>query len=221
MAEQGWRMKRITCNEDVAEGLAALLKIDPRLEDIATLAGPLPLRLRSPGFTGLAEIIISQQISKTSAAAMFSRLIKLVDPLSAENLLALGEVPMIEAGLSRAKQSTLTLVARAIEHDGLDLASLCQIPVEEAGAHLTAIKGIGPWTAEVFLLFCAGHRDIFPAGDVALQHAVDKGFNLQSRPGEKQLRLLAKAWSPHRGIAARLFWAYYAHLKQADDAMPL
>lgn len=214
-------MKRITCDKDVSEGLTALLKIDPRLENIAHLVGPLPLRLRAPGFIGLAEIILSQQVSKLSAAAMFSRLVKLVDPLSAENLLILGEAPMIEAGLSRAKQSTLTLVARAIEEDGLDLAGLCQLPVEEAGAHLTAIKGIGPWTAEVFLLFCAGHRDIFPAGDVALQHAVDKGFDLQIRPGEKQLRKLAEAWTPHRGIAARLFWAYYAHLRKTDDAMPL
>jgi DNA-3-methyladenine glycosylase II len=93
--------------------------------------------------------------------------------------------------------------------------------VDEAGAQLTAIKGIGPWTAEVFLLFCAGHRDIFPAGDVALQHAVDKGFDLQARPQEKQLRKLAEFWSPHRGIAARLFWAYYAHLRQMEDAMPV
>jgi len=214
-------MKRITNNKDVVEGLHNLLALDPRLEKIAALAGPLPLRLRAPGFPGLAEIITSQQVSKTSAAAMFSRLIKLVDPLGAENLLALGETPMIEAGLSRAKQSTLTLVARAMIEDGLDLVSLCQIPVEEAQGALTAIKGIGPWTAEVFLLFCAGHRDIFPAGDVALQHAIGHGFGLVQRPGEKEVRKLVQNWSPYRGIAARLFWAYYAHLKKMDVVLPV
>ncbi len=214
-------MKRITCDRDVVEGLKALLALDPRLEKIAALAGPLPLRLRAPGFTGLAEIITAQQVSKASAAAMFGRLLKLVDPLDAENLLALGEKPMIEAGLSRAKQSTLMLVARAMVEDGLDLAGLCQIPVEEAQAVLTAIRGIGPWTAEVFLLFCAGHCDIFPAGDVALQHAVGQALGLAERPGEKDLRKLVQIWSPNRGIAARLFWAYYARLKRMDSAIPV
>ncbi len=214
-------MKRITNLSDVEIGLAALLELDPRLEPLSKLAGPLPLRLRAPGYTGLAEIIVSQQVSKTSAAAMFGRLVKLVDPLSSENILQLGEEPMIAAGLSRAKQSTLTLVASAIENDGLDLEILCHKPVNEAHNNLTAIKGIGPWTAEVFLLFCAGHPDIFPAGDVALQHAVGVGLGLAQRPKDKEVRQLAEAWSPWRGIAARLFWAYYAHLRQGRDVIPV
>ena len=214
-------MNRITNLDDIEAGLAALLEIDPRLEPLSRLSGPLPLRLRAPGFHGLAEIIVSQQVSKTSAAAMFGRLVKLVDPLIADNILALGEEPMIAAGLSRAKQSTLTLVASAIEQDSLDLEALCHMPVDEAQNSLTAIKGIGPWTAEVFLLFCAGHPDIFPAGDVALQHAVGVGIGLTQRPKDKEVRQLAEQWSPWRGIAARLFWAYYAHLKQGRDVIPV
>ncbi len=214
-------MDRITDQHDIKTGLAALLAIDPRLDKIAACAGTVPLRLREPGFEGLAEIIVSQQVSKASAAAMFSRFEKLVFPLSAATLLALGEKPMIEAGLSRAKQSTLSLVARAIVDDGLDLEALCFLPVVEAQDRLTAIKGIGPWTAEVFLLFCAGHRDIFPAGDVALQHAVGVGLDLPHRPTEKEVRKIAEVWSPWRSIAARLFWAYYAHLKQGRDVLPL
>lgn len=203
-------MERITSLNDIETGLEALLALDPRLSRIAAKAGSVPLRLRAPGFEGLAEIIVSQQVSKTSAAAMYSRLLKLVAPLSAANLISLGNTPMIDAGLSRAKQSTLMLVARAIETDSLDLEALCLMPVVEAQDQLTAIKGIGPWTAEVFLLFCAGHRDIFPAGDVALQHAVGIGLGLPHRPTEKEVRKLAEIWSPWRGIAARLFWAYYA-----------
>ncbi len=214
-------MKRITNIEDVNKGLEALLLLDPSLRPIAEHAGPLPLRLRAPGFHGLAEIIVSQQVSKTSAAAMFGRLEKLVSPLSAENIRRLGAPPMIEAGLSRAKQSTLTLVAKAIEHDGLDLEALCQIPALEAQENLTSIKGIGPWTAEVFLLFCAGHADIFPAGDVALQHAVGEALGLPSRPKDNEVRKIAEIWSPYRGIAARLFWSYYAYLKQGRDVIPV
>jgi len=214
-------MKRITNSDDVAKGLEALLLLDPALQPLAEHAGPLPLRLRTPGFHGLAEIIVSQQVSKTSAAAMFGRLEKLVAPLTAGNILTQGETPMIEAGLSRAKQSTLTLVATAIEQDGLDLEALCHVPANEALIALTAIKGIGPWTAEVFLLFCAGHPDIFPAGDVALQHAIGEGLGLPHRPKDKEVRQIAENWSPHRGIAARLFWAYYAYLKQGRDFIPV
>jgi len=214
-------MKRITNSDDVAKGLEALLLLDPKLKPLAKLAGPLPLRLRAPGFHGIAEIIISQQVSKTSAAAMFGRLEKLVAPLTADTILRLGEAPMIEAGLSRAKQSTLTLVAEAIEQAGLDLEALCHIPASEAQEKLTSIKGIGPWTAEVFLLFCAGHPDIFPAGDVALQHAIGEGLGLPLRPKDKEVRRIAECWAPYRGIAARLFWAYYAHLKQGRDVIPV
>jgi DNA-3-methyladenine glycosylase II len=214
-------MKRIVDIGDVEIGLAALLELDPRLEPLSKLAGPLPLRLRAPGFTGLAEIIVSQQVSKTSAAAMFGRLVTLVDPLTANNILKLGEEPMIAAGLSRAKQSTLTLVAGAIEYGGMNLEALCQMPICEAQDTLTSIKGIGPWTAEVFLLFCAGHSDIFPAGDVALQHAVGVGLGLTQRPTDKEVRQLAEIWSPWRGIAARLFWAYYAYLRQDKDVIPV
>ncbi len=122
--------------------------------------------------------------------------------------------------MSRAKQATLGGLARQIVDHGLDLEGLCHRPASEAQAELTALKGIGPWTAEVFLLFCAGHRDIFPAGDVALQHALGQWLGLETRPNEKKVRELVLQWSPHRGIAARLFWAWYAILKQGRSALP-
>ena len=214
-------MERINDMVDIEAGLAALRQADPRLLPIIEMAGPLPLRRSAPGFAGLAQIVVSQQVSKASAAAMFGRLERLVAPLDAANLLALGDAPMIEAGLSRAKQETLNGIALAVVEDDLDLEALCSLPPQQAADRLTAIKGIGPWTAEVYLLFCAGHRDIFPAGDVALRHAVGEGLGLSERPDAETVRHLARRWSPWRGVAARLFWAYYAALKNGRDAVPL
>ena len=98
---------------------------------------------------------------------------------------------------------------------------LAEKPAEEAMADMTALKGIGPWTGEVYLLFCAGHPDIFPAGDLALQEAIRHAFNLENRPSEKDTRVIAETWSPHRGVAARLFWSYYRTIKKGRDALPL
>ncbi len=214
-------MNKIICQQDVDAGLEALVAEHPNLEPIAVATGQLPLRLREPGFAGLCEIIVSQQVSTASAAAIFSRLVALVNPLDAKTLLALGPTPMIKAGLSRAKQASLVDLAHSITLNGLDLDHLCGIPANEAMAQLTKVRGIGPWTAEVFLLFCAGHPDIFPAGDVALQHALGETFNLPTKPDEKTVRKMAGKWSPWRGIAARLFWARYAQLRSRSNAMPL
>jgi len=211
---------RIRTATDVTAGAEALRVIDPSLGHAIDDAGKIPLRLRPPGFAGLAEIVVGQQVSKASAAAMYSRLIVEVDPLNAEQILHLGDAPLIRAGLSRAKQKTLTAIATAIVGDNLDLDALCEIAPDEALSKLTAIHGIGPWTAEVFLLFCAGHADIFPAGDIALQQAlVDIGL-VDERPGDIQTRKIAQKWSPVRGIAARLLWSIYAK-HRARSQMPV
>ena len=102
----------------------------------------------------------------------------------------------------------------------LDLHGLCDLPHDAAIAQLTAVRGIGPWTAEVYLLFCAGHPDMFPAKDVALQSAVGDAFSLAARPDEKALAAIAESWAPWRGVAARLFWAYY-RATRGRDAIPV
>ena len=102
----------------------------------------------------------------------------------------------------------------------LDPLALCRLPAEESIAAMTAIKGIGPWTAEVYLLFCAGHGDIFPAGDVALQSAAGHALGHDERPNQKALRRLVEAWQPWRGVAARLLWAYYATAMRRGDVIP-
>ncbi len=214
-------MRRIETLEHVTEGLDALCAIEPRLMRVREMAGEVPLRLSEPGFRSLASIIVSQQVSRASAAAIFGRLAALVDPLTARAVLAAGEPAFREAGLSRPKQRTLLAIAQAVEQDGLDLDHLCRLEAPEAMARLTAIHGVGSWTAEVYLLFAAGHPDIFPARDVALQSAVGHAFDIDPRPGEKTLIRLAESWAPWRGVAARLFWAYYRETRGRDAVPPL
>jgi DNA-3-methyladenine glycosylase II len=197
-------------DDDVREGLAQLLVLDPRLADIAADAGVLPLRLREPGFEGLAHIIVSQMVSRASAEAIWRRMRPEGALLTAEGYAALHSDAWREFGLSRAKAETLTRIAEAAASGALDLSALSQLPPAEALSALTALKGVGPWTAEVYLMFCGGHADVFPSGDVALQNAVAAAFGLSERPGAKELALLAESWSPWRSVAARLFWAYYA-----------
>jgi DNA-3-methyladenine glycosylase II len=202
------KLHPIDTEKDVARGLRALLKIDPRLAPLAEATGPLPLRRREGGFEGLAHIITSQQISGASAAAIWGRCKAAVNPFTPEQFLRTPEATLRAVGQSGAKVRTLTGIATAAV-DGFDLIAVHDLPAEEAVKTMTALKGIGPWTAEIYLLFCVGHPDIFPAGDLALQIGVQEGLRMRARPDEKKLRKIAEKWSPWRGIAARLFWAYY------------
>lgn len=213
-------MQRIATLDDVARGLDALVALDPRLTAVRAAAGEVPLRLAEPCFRSLASIIVSQQVSRASADAIFGRLTALLDPLTAETVLAADEAVFREAGLSRPKQRGLVAAAQAVA-DGLDLDHLCSLEAGEAIASLTAVPGIGPWTAECYLLFAAGHPDVFPARDVALQSAVGHALGIAPRLPEKILIGLAESWSPWRGVASRLFWAYYRELKGRDAAPPV
>ncbi|MFI0845191.1 DNA-3-methyladenine glycosylase family protein [Mesorhizobium sp. IMUNJ 23232] len=210
-------MRRIVGMDDVADGLDALCAADPRLPAVRRMAGEVPLRLTEPGFASLASIIVSQQVSRASADAIFGRFVKLVDPLTPEGVLGAGEAAFRKAGFSRPKQRAMLAAAGAVA-GGLDLIHLCRLEAEDAIGRLTAVPGIGPWTAEVYLLFAAGHPDIFPARDVALQTAVGHALGMETRPGDKQLTRIAESWSPWRGIASRLFWAYYRETKGRDAA---
>jgi DNA-3-methyladenine glycosylase II len=200
--------RRIEAETDVAEALAALIVADPRLQPVLDQAGPVPLRRRSGGFAGLAHVVTGQQISTFAADAIWRRFSTALDPLTPEALLAASEETLRAIGLSRPKIRTLTAVAIACR-DGFDLEALHDLPPDDAIGALTALKGIGRWTAESYLLFCVGHPDVFPAGDLALQSAVQHGLRLRTKPDEKRLRALAEQWAPWRGAAARLFWAYY------------
>lgn len=212
-------MKTIETEADVLNALKELGQIDKRLHPVIDLAGDVPIRRRAPGFEGLAEIVVSQQLSKASANAIWTRLLETVRPLDASRVLDAEDERLRSAGLSAGKVRTLRACANA-ERNGLDFDALADKQPDDAMTVLTAIKGIGPWTAEVYLLFCLGHPDIFPAGDLALQHAVRDALGLDERPGDKALREIASAWSPHRGVAARLFWRYYG-VTRRRDAVPV
>ena len=204
--------------DDLAHALAALRAQDRRLEPVIDAAGEVPLRRLEPGFASLCSIVVSQQVSRASADAIFTRLSRLIDPLTPEAVLAHGTERLIEAGLSRPKQKTLLALAARIKDAGLDLDQLCNEPPEVAMSDLIAVPGIGPWTAEIYLLFCAGHPDIFPARDLALQVAVGQALGLERRPDHRETARLAESWAPWRGVAARLFWAYYREIRGREAA---
>jgi DNA-3-methyladenine glycosylase II len=202
-------VQAITCDADVEAGLQQLQLLDARLAPIAELTGPLPLRLSEPGFSGLASIIVSQMVSRASADAIWHR-ITAAGPVTAPAYAALAPDVIATFGLSRAKAATLMALSRAVIDETVDLNGICALEGGEAMKQLVSLPGIGPWTAQVYLMFCAGHPDIFPSGDVALQSAVGHAFKMDARPESKALAAMAQIWSPHRSVAARLFWAYYA-----------
>lgn len=213
-------MRRIERDEDVAAGLADLVRIDPRLGPIVDTAGLVPLRRRPPGFEGLARIVVAQQVSAQAATSIWNRFeATLGGRVDAATVDRFDDETLRGAGLSRPKVRTLRAVCAAVA-TGLDLEATADLPVEAAIERLVVVKGIGPWTAEVFLLFCAGHPDVWPGGDLALQAAVGDAFALSERPDERACRDLAAAWAPWRGVAARLFWAYYAARRDGRDAAP-
>lgn len=210
MSEPETPVLRIAGPADIATGLAALCAADPRLVPVAERAGDLPLRLEAPGFAGLARIVVGQMVSRASADAIWRRLGAHAGAVTAAVCAGLSADACRAIGLSRAKEATLRAIAAAEMEDRIDLALLCGLPAGEAIGQLTAIRGVGAWTAEVYLLFCAGHPDVFPAGDVALQNAVAHALSLEERPGPRRLSQIADEWRPWRGVAARLFWAYYS-----------
>ncbi|KQQ79002.1 DNA-3-methyladenine glycosylase [Aureimonas sp. Leaf324] len=203
---------------DVERDLAALLVLDARLRPIAAKASTVPLRPGSPGLDGLVATVVAQQVSRASATAILGRLARLVDLSDADALANASDETLREAGLSAAKMRTLRAVAVAILRGDLALDRVALMPADEAVAALVALPGIGRWTAECHLLFGVGHPDIFPAGDLALRIAVGRGLGLGERPHERAVAQAAAAWSPHRSVAARLFWAYYAALLRRDAA---
>lgn len=213
-------MRTIRDAGDIEEGLQALLAMDPRLSAISGQCGSLPLRLSEPGFAGLAHVIVSQSVSRASAEAIWARMCAADGPPTAAGYAALAPDAWRGFGLSRGKADTLLGVATAIASGQFDLTGIETRDAEEARASLMAFRGIGPWTAEVYLMFCCGHADMFPAGDVALQAAVGMAFGMAERPSAKAVAAMAADWAPWRSVAARLFWAYYAVITRRD-ALPV
>ena len=194
----------IETEADVAEGAAHLAAIEPRFGRALALTGPLPLRRRPAGFATLFSAIVSQQVSTAAATAIWSRL-EAIGATAPAGILAAPDEALRGAGLSRQKIAD----GRAIAGAGLDFPALRTLPDAEIVAALTQLKGIGVWTAEIYAMFSLGRADVFAPGDLALQEAAARLFELPARPRERELRAMAEAWSPWRSVAARLLWAYY------------
>lgn len=205
-------VRSIESREDIAVGLAWLAKRDKRLKAVIAVVGALPLRRRPGGLPGLARIVIGQQVSVASANALWERLELAFPEMTADALHRARVSRLQKAGLSGAKIRALRAIAAAVR-DGLDLDALAHAPPEEAHAALTAIHGIGGWTADIYLMFCLGHPDIFPVGDLALRNAVADAFALEKPVAPAVVAEIAERWSPWRSVAATLFWAYYGAIK--------
>src|SRR5271170_6182313 len=200
---------RIHTETDLDVALAALAKADPRFVSLIAKAGRPPLRRRSDGFAGLAAIVVSQQLSTASANAIWGRLAAAFDPLDPSAILRARPARLARLGLSGPKIRALKKIARAVDRGDLALATLGELAAEDAHAALTAVHGIGPWTADIYLLSCLGHADAWPAGDLALQEAARAAFALPARPTAKEMIALAEPWRPWRAVAARVLWTYY------------
>jgi DNA-3-methyladenine glycosylase II len=205
----GAASSRFKTQADLSRAINKLVKMDPRLRPILEATGMPALRKREPGFAGLARIVVGQQLSTASANAIWNRLSIAYDPFHHDSIRRATTVRLAKLGLSAAKIKTLKLLAAEIRSARLDLNALGEHDADEAHRILTALHGVGPWTADVYLLFCLGHADAWPAGDLALQDAVRAGLGLASRPTTKEMIALAEVWRPLRGAAAHLWWAYY------------
>ena len=179
------------------------------VERMLAVAGPPPLRKRPAGLPGLAWIVISQQVSAASAAAIHGRLETRFPDIDAAALLRASDEDLRACGLSAPKMRTLRAIANAVDSGALDLDALAAMDADAARAALTRVKGVGPWTADVYLLFCLGLPDVWPSGDLALQEAARMALRLRSRPDAKRLEKIGERWRPWRAAAARLLWAYY------------
>jgi DNA-3-methyladenine glycosylase II len=206
----------IACEADLLAGMDWLAGRDPVWNGLVAATGIPPLRRREAGFASLVAIVVGQQLSVASAAAVLARVEAVFVPLTPERVLAASEEEMRLSGLSRPKQRSLRAIATALATGDLDLAGLAEATPEQVHARMTAVSGIGPWTADLYLITCLGHRDGFPAGDLAIQEAARVAFGLPQRPSAMALARMAEDWRPWRGVAARVLWSYYALLKRRE-----
>ena len=195
----------------VAEGAAWLCARDARWAQAMAGCGPLPLRRQADGFGALLSAIVGQQVSIASANAIWARLEGA--GLTDQSTMALATDAELRAvGLSRQKAR----YGRALAQAGIDFKVLRDVPDADVLATLVAVPGIGAWTAEIYAMFALGRADVFAHGDLALQEAARGLFGLDVRPVEKEMRVMAQAWSPWRSVAARILWAHYRVMKARD-----
>ena len=214
-------MRFIRSDEDLAFHIEELAAAHEAFHPLIREAGTVPIRWLDRGFKGLVWVVTGQQISVAAGRAIFNRLDAALGEITPQTIANASDEVLRAAGFSAPKIRTLRALQDAALNGSLDLDALEQGNAEDAVSALCCIKGIGPWTAEVYLLFAAGHPDIFPAADLALQEAARLAFALEARPQTRELREMSDAWSPWRSAAARLLWAYYRAKKGGKAVAPV
>jgi DNA-3-methyladenine glycosylase II len=199
----------VLTEKSLARGLRGLAERDPDLARILADLGPPPMWAREPGFPTLIHIILEQQVSLASARAAYERLLAAAAPLTPLRFLELDDSTLKDIGFSRQKTGYGRGLAQAIVEGRLDLAALVGMDDGAARSALTQIKGIGPWTADIYLLMALRRPDIWPRGDLALAAAVQRVKGIDIRPTEDELEAIAAGWRPWRAVAARLLWHHY------------
>lgn len=195
--------------KDITAALTQITAQDDRLSAAFAQYGTPPLRQQIAGFAGLARLLISQQVSTAAAAAIQARFEAAIGDVSAENLLAMSDDDLGGCGISRPKQKYLRGLGEAVSSGAVDFKTLNKADDETVFEALVALKGIGPWTAQCYLLFALRRTDLFPSGDLALQHSVRMMYRMDEKPSDNQLAEFAMRWQPHRAAAARLLWSFY------------
>jgi DNA-3-methyladenine glycosylase II len=203
----------------LAEGVAALAARDADLAALAAEFGLPPLWLRDPGFPTLLHFILEQQVSLAAARAMFERLKAAANPLTPETFLALDDETLRACGFSRQKQRYARALAQDLAAGLLDLDALAGMDDTTAHDRLVALHGIGPWTANVYLLMALGRPDAWPAGDLGIVVALQRVKRLPTRPTEREAIAIAEPWRPWRAVAARLLWSEYLAWQRANPPM--
>jgi DNA-3-methyladenine glycosylase II len=203
---------------DLETAVAVLLKQDPRWEPVFAKSGMPTIRRREGGYAGLCSIVCGQQLSTASAAAIRGRLFAAFDPFHHDTVRLARADKLKRLGLSAPKIKSIREIGKAIAKGHIDLDAVAAMDADAAHAALMNLHGIGPWTADIYLLFCLGNADAWPAGDLALQEAARIAFNLRRRPDAKAMAKLAEPWRPWRGVAAHLLWAYYHVVKRREGA---
>ena len=200
--------------------LRRLYRIDPRLAAIERAGGKLHWRMRPPGFATLLSAIVGQQISNAAANAIRARLEAAMPCGTPAGFLRLSEIDLRGVGLSGQKIAYGRGLAEACAAGAIDPTAIAAMDDEDAIAAISALRGFGRWSAEVYLLFAHARRDVFPAADLALAAAAAHLLELPERPKEKPFRALAEGWAPYRGLAARLLWHHWRHVtsRPADAA---
>jgi DNA-3-methyladenine glycosylase II len=210
-------MQRLIETEaDVAEGISVLQAECEVMRRIIPITGTPPLRRQRYGLDGLIWIVIGQQVSVAAGNAIWNKFVDNFPERTPETILAAEEALLRASGLSSPKLRTIRAIATAMCEGSLNLPELANMSADDAKKNMVQVKGIGPWTADVYLMFCLGHADAFAPGDLALQEAIRMAFKLDERPTDREISLISERWRPWRAVAARLLWAYYKVEKERE-----